>query len=155
MNMRQSLRIDVTEKQHPEDVEFILQQLLAFNRDRAGEGNFQQLAIFLRDAGAHLAGGLIGSTYWQWLYIDILWIDETWRGQGYGHALLEAAEQEAVRRGCKYAFLDTFSFQAPEFYQQRGYVIFGELPNFPPGYSRFFLKKELSTDVEREGMTLN
>ncbi|MDV2991106.1 MAG: Acetyltransferase [Chroococcidiopsis sp. SAG 2025] len=141
--MKQPLRIDTTEKPHPEDIEFILQQLLAFNRDRAGEGNFQQLAIFLRNEGARLAGGLIGSTYWQWLYIDILWIDETWRGQGYGHALLEAAEQEAVRRGCKYAYLDTFSFQAPEFYQQQGYVIFGELPNFPPGYSRFFLKKEI------------
>ncbi|MGL4619789.1 GNAT family N-acetyltransferase [Chroococcidiopsis sp.] len=141
--MKQPLRIDITEKPHPEDIEFILQQLLAFNRDRAGEGHFQQLAIFLRDADDRLAGGLIGSTYWQWLYIDILWIDETWRGQGYGHALLEAAEREAVRRGCKYAYLDTFSFQAPEFYQQQGYVIFGELPNFPPGYSRFFLKKEI------------
>ena len=141
--MKQPLKFDRTEEPRPEDIEFILQQLLAFNRDRAGEGNFKQLTIFLRDAGDRLAGGLIGSTYWQWLYIDILWVDENWRGQGYGHTLLEAAEQEAVRRGCKYAFLDTFSFQAPEFYQQQGYVIFGELPNFPPGYSRFFLKKEL------------
>lgn len=141
--MKQPLRFDITEKPHLEDIEFILQQLLAFNRKRAGEGNFKQLAIFLRDADNCLAGGLIGSTYWQWLYVDILWIDETWRGQGYGHALLEAAEQEAVRRGCKYAFLDTFSFQAPDFYQQQGYIIFGELPNFPPGYSRLFLKKEI------------
>ncbi|MBE9018719.1 GNAT family N-acetyltransferase [Chroococcidiopsidales cyanobacterium LEGE 13417] len=92
--MKQPLRIDITEKPHPEDIEFILQQLLAFNRDRAGEGHFQQLAIFLRNEGDRLAGGLIGSTYWQWLYIDILWIDETWRGQGYGHALLEAASKK-------------------------------------------------------------
>lgn len=144
--MVKSLRFEITEKPHPQDVEFILQQLLAFNCDRAGEGNFQQLAIFLRDVNDLLAGGLIGSTYWQWLYIDLLWVDKTWRGQGYGHALLETAEQEAVKRGCKYAFLDTFSFQAPEFYQQQGYIIFGELPNFPLGNSRFFLKKELGTE---------
>lgn len=48
-----------------------------------------------------------------------------------------------MKRGCQYAYLDTFSFQAPEFYQKRGYVIFGELPNFPEGHHRFFLKKEL------------
>lgn len=62
----------MTEKPRPEDIEFILQQLLAFNRDRAGEGNFKQLTIFLRDAGDRLAAGLIGSTYWQWLYVTTM-----------------------------------------------------------------------------------
>lgn len=82
-------------------------------------------------------------TYWQWLCIVVLWVHESFRGAGYGKALLAAAEQEAVKRGCQYAYLDTFSFQALEFYQKRGYVVFGELPNFPQGHSRYFLKKEL------------
>ncbi|HEY9636555.1 MAG TPA: GNAT family N-acetyltransferase [Coleofasciculaceae cyanobacterium] len=89
------------------------------------------MTLFLRDSDENLLGGLIGSTYWQWLYIDIFWVHESCRGEGDGDSLLAAAEQEAVRRGCRYAHLDTFSFQAPEFYQKRGYVIFGELPDFP------------------------
>ena len=63
---------------------------------------------------------------------------------GIDSTLLTQAEQAAMQRGCRYAYLDTFSFQAPQFYQKRGYVIFGELPNFPQGCSRFFLKKDLS-----------
>ncbi|PLZ04647.1 GNAT family N-acetyltransferase, partial [Fischerella thermalis] len=93
-----------------------------------------------------IVGGLIGETYWQWLYVDVLWVHELFRGKGYGDILLATAEQEAVKRGCQYAYLDTFSFQAPEFYRKRGYVVFGELPNFPQGYSRFF---------SEEGVTVN
>lgn len=141
--MKPLLKIEITETPKFEETEFIVQQLLKFNSQCAGEGNFKHLTIFLRDLDENLVGGLIGSTYWQWLYVDVLWIDESCRGEGYGGSLLAAAEQEAARRGCQYAYLDTFSFQAPEFYQKYGYVIFGELPDFPQGYRRFFLKKLL------------
>jgi GNAT superfamily N-acetyltransferase len=75
--------------------------------------------------------------------LDVLFVQEQLRGQGYGQALLTAAEQEAKQRGCKHAFLDTFSFQAPQFHQKRGYRVFGKLLNFPPGHSRYFLQKQL------------
>lgn len=138
------LKIKIAETPKPEEAEFIVQQLLKFNTRHAGEGNFKPLTIFLRNAEDNLVGGLLASTYWQWLYVDVLWIDKSCRGGGYGDSLLAAAEQEAIRRGCQYAHLDTFSFQALEFYQKRGYVVFGELPDFPAGHSRFFLKKALS-----------
>lgn len=137
------LKIEFVETPTSYETEFIVQQLLKFNSRCAGEGNFKALTIFLRDVDDNLVGGLLGSTYWQWLYVDIFWIHESCRGEGYGDALLAAAEQEAVQRGCKYAHLDTFSFQAPEFYQKRGYFVFGLLPDFPAGHRRFFLKKIL------------
>lgn len=137
-------RIEVAVEPRSDEIEFITQQIIKFNNNRAGsEGNYKPLAIFLRDSDDHLMGGLVGETYWQWLYVDVLWVHGSFRGEGYGDALLAAAEQEAVKRGCQYAYLDTFSFQAPEFYQKRGYIVFGELPNFPQGYRRYFLKKEL------------
>ncbi len=70
-------------------------------------------------------------------------MQEQLRGRGYGQVLLAAAEQEAKQRGCKHVFLDTFSFQSPQFYQKRGYRVFSKLLNFPPGYSRYFLQKQL------------
>jgi GNAT superfamily N-acetyltransferase len=141
--MKPQLRIEIAAEPKLDETEFIVQQLLQFNSCCAGEGNFRQLAVFLRDADENLVGGLIGSTYWQWLYVDVFWIHESCRGGGYGISLLAAAEQEAVKRGCQYAYLDTFSFQALEFYQKYGYVVFGELPDFPTGHSRFFLRKML------------
>jgi GNAT superfamily N-acetyltransferase len=141
--MKPQLKIEIAEKPKLDETEFIVQQLIQFNSRCAGEGNFRQLAVFLRDSDENLIGGLIGSTYWQWLYIDVFWIHESCRGGGYGTSLLDAAEQEAIKRGCRYAYLDTFDFQAPEFYQKLGYVVFGELRDFPAGHSRFFLRKVL------------
>ncbi|PIG95492.1 GNAT family N-acetyltransferase [Gloeocapsopsis sp. IPPAS B-1203] len=141
--MKPQLKMEIAEQPKHDETEFIVQQLIQFNSRCAGDGNFRQLTVFLRDEDDNLVGGLVGSTYWQWLYVDVFWINETYRGGGCGTSLLAAAEQEAVKRGCQYAYLDTFSFQAPEFYQKLGYTVFGELPDFPEGHSRFFLKKVL------------
>jgi GNAT superfamily N-acetyltransferase len=67
---------------------------------------------------------LIGATYWNWLFINLLFVKGELRGCGYGHRLLEIAEDEARKRGAKNAHLDIFSFQAPDFYKQHGYQIF-------------------------------
>ncbi|MBE9098283.1 GNAT family N-acetyltransferase [Vacuolonema iberomarrocanum] len=136
-------RIEIATEPHRDDIEFVVQQLLNFNKNRAGEGNYKPLAIFVRDVDDHIVGGLVGETYWQWLFVDVLWVQESLRGQGFGDVLLSTAEQEAMKRGCRHAYLDTFSFQAPAFYQKHGYVVFGELSDFPSGCSRFFLKKDL------------
>jgi ribosomal protein S18 acetylase RimI-like enzyme len=127
----------------PGEVEFVWEQLAAYNRLYAGQDNHQPLTIFWRESKQAIVGGLLGGTYWDWLHIDILWIHTDLRGQGYGRALLEAAEQEAVKRGCRYAHLETHTFQAVEFYQKQNYTIFGELPDLPRGYTKYFLKKTL------------
>jgi hypothetical protein len=58
---------------------------------------------------------------------------------------MNEAEAEAIRRGCRGAWLDTFSFQARGFYERPGYSIFGTIENFPPGHRRFFLKKDFAS----------
>lgn len=126
------------------DLEAISNGLVAFNRSRADDQSHKSLTLLLRDSANTVVGGLVGSSYWGWLYVDMLWIKEEFRQQGYGHKLLAAAEDEAVRRGCHSAYLDTFSFQALPFYQKRGYTVFGELPDFPVGYRRYFLYKRLN-----------
>jgi GNAT superfamily N-acetyltransferase len=90
-----------------------------------------------------IVGGVIGATYWNWLYINLMWIRKDLRGQGYGTKLLTLAEDEARQRGAKHAYLDTFSFQAPDFYKKQGYEEFGRLDNFPGQYTRYFFSKDL------------
>jgi GNAT superfamily N-acetyltransferase len=114
-----------------------------FNKQQAGEDNSQNLCFVLKSEGGDEVGGVIGATYWDWLYVDLMWIKEDLRRQGYGHRLLTMAEDEARKRGAKKAYLDTFSFQAPEFYKKHGYEVFGELSDFPAGHRRFFLTKKL------------
>ena len=75
------------------------------------------------------------------LHVDLLFLPESLRRNGIGRQLMKDAEREAIRRGCRGAWLDTYSFQARGFYERLGYKIFGTIDDYPPGHSRIFLKK--------------
>ena len=136
-------QLEIAQEPDERDARVVREAVYAYNRSKAGDQHFEPLTIFLRDGRGRLVGGLIGSTYWKWLTTDFLWVAEELRGRGYGRQLLLAAEQEALRRGCEHAWLDTFSFQAKGFYEKLGYVVFGVLDAFPGQHRRYFLKKKL------------
>lgn len=138
---------DSAEHERIRDV--VLNNLRTFNRQRAEPPESEPLSLAVREAGA-LVGGLAGETSWKWLFVELLWINESHRGRGLGAELLRAAEREAVRRGARHAYLDTFDFQARPFYERHGYEVFGTLDDYPPGHRRFFLRKDLVHPGELE-----
>ncbi len=129
-----------------EDVHALVRRLVAYNTAQAGGATWRALLVDVRDAAGELLGGIAGSTFWGWLFISHLWVRDDLRGQGLGAQLLAAAEAEARARGCRHAYLDTFSFQAPGFYEKAGYAPFGVLADYPvgSGHSRSFYTKTLS-----------
>lgn len=135
-------KYEIVFKEKPE-WEIIGSGISAYNKQQAGDDSGKNLCYVIQGPDNEIVGGVIGATYWDWLYVNLMWIREDLRGQGYGKQLLELAEEEARRRGAKNAYLDTFSFQAPGFYKKNGYYSFGELQNFPPGHQRYFLQKKL------------
>jgi GNAT superfamily N-acetyltransferase len=114
-----------------------------YNLDQAGDDNGQRICYVLQGADDEIAGGIIAEAHWGWLYIDLMWVREDLRRCGYGSQLLAMVEDEAHSRGAKNAYLDTFSFQAPDFYKKHGYQVIGELTDFPVGHQRYYLMKEL------------
>ncbi len=135
--------LKLTDAADKEDVLTIYKGLDSYNAQQAQAINYHPLVIFLRDEAGKIVGGLTGETYWGWLHVEALWVDEAVRGQDFGSQLLEMAEQEALRRGCKGAHLDTMSFQAQPFYEKHGYTVWGVLENLPEGHSRIYMKKKL------------
>jgi GNAT superfamily N-acetyltransferase len=115
----------------------------SYNTQHAGADNPRRICYTVRGPDGTTAGGVIGVVFWDWLYVDLMWLPEALRGRGFGRQLLQSLEDEARKQGARYAFLDTFSFQAPGFYQKYGYQVYGQLPDFPAGHTRFYLKKEL------------
>lgn len=101
------------------------------------------LDITIRDPTGEIVGGLVASTYWDWLDIDTLWVSEQVRGKGYGEELRRRSEEEARRRGCRRAKLTTFGFQARGFYEKMGYRVTGELADYPHGGCFYWMRKEL------------
>jgi len=109
----------------------------------------QPLAVLLRAGGTALVGGLVGGTAWQWLSVKLLWVDPRHRRAGHGQRLLAAAESEAIRRGCRHARLNTFSFQAAGFYERCGYRRVLILEDYPPGHQPLFYIKALGESGTR------
>jgi GNAT superfamily N-acetyltransferase len=90
-------------------------------------------------------GGCVGSTVdvWHWLTIDTMWVHPGHRGQGVGRQLLATVEEHARERGCLWAKLNTWEFQAPEFYARLGYVVYGRELDYPPGHVNHLMRKDL------------
>ena len=139
MSKNASMNPHPTEK----EIKYIRESLAAFNEERVGDDGHAALHMVAYDQAGDICGGILGGTYWGWLYIDILWVREDCRRAGIGSALLSKAEQEALRRGCHHAHVDTMSWQAPAFYQKHGYEIIGVLPNIPEGNQKYLLMKAL------------
>ena len=137
------MQIEVESSPSAKALQIIGEGLRQHNDQYLPANNDSIFAVFLRGANGRILGGLIAKAGRGWLKIGSLWIDETLRGQGYGRRLMKTAEAEGIQRGCHSAYLDTFSFQAPEFYLKLGYEIFGTLEAFPDKYKRFFMRKSL------------
>ncbi|MER9598324.1 GNAT family N-acetyltransferase [Mesorhizobium sp. M0244] len=138
--------LETTANPLPQELAFLGERLTAFNDSDVGASGRKTLAVFVRDEHGAIVAGIAGYTAWGWLYVQWLWVEERLRGQRMAGRMLEAAEQEAIARGCHGAWIDTFNPRAAKAYERQGYQPFGVLPDFPVGRSRIFLQKKLKPD---------
>ena len=125
------------------EIAFVNNALQKFNDEKVGPDNHELLNIVEYDNSGNIIAGILGGTYWGWMHIDILWVDENHRKQGLGTQLLKAAENEAIKRGCHSVHVDTMSWQAPDFYKKHGYEIISQLDDIPNGNKKYHLIKKL------------
>jgi ribosomal protein S18 acetylase RimI-like enzyme len=135
--------IAVEETSAANDLEQVKNSLMEFNALKGDLHQPRGLNVLIRDPDLKIQGGLIGYTSGKRLHVDMLWLDETIRYQGYGSKLIAMAEQAAIARGCTFAHLETSSFQAPKFYQKQGYEIFGRFQAPGEAFIIFYLNKSL------------
>lgn len=137
------MKIEITDEIKKQDEDIIFQGLLEYNLARIEDKNPKDLGVYLQDETGKKVAGLIGNTHGNWLFIKFLWVSEELRGHSIERNILNKAEQTAKERGCKYSFLDTFSFQAPEFYKKHGYKKVFALENYPVTGKRYYFTKTL------------
>ena len=129
-----------------EEAEFIDDSLVEFNLSKVPPTQEDFISFNTKvtdDDGNVIAGCLAGMYFWNVVYIDILWVDERYRKKGLGSALLKEVERKAKEEGGYIVHLDTFDWQAKEFYEKNGYTVFGTLENCPKGHNRYYMKKFL------------
>ena len=123
--------------------EFIVNGVDFHNIAATGHSAYYPVQFFLRGDRDEVLGGLLGQIWGQWLFVSYLWVAEPVRGAGNARHLMRAAEDYAIERRCVGAYLSTYSFQAPGFYQKLGYQVFGTLEGFPRGHAHHHLFKML------------
>ncbi len=137
-------KLELTDSDQPEVRKLLYGGLAAHNRHAVAAPDVRPVWVLLRneDKGP-VIGGLMGATAWSHLRIEALFVPELLRGTGAGSRIVALAEDEARRRGCVGAWLDTYSFQARGFYEKLGYAVLGQIDDYPPGHTRYFMKKSL------------
>lgn len=129
------------------DMTFICDKLVEFNLKqvpKTQEKEFVNIIKKILDEDNNIIAGCYAKMYcWNVIYIDILWVDERYRKHGLGSKLLEEIEKIAKEQNCSLIHLDTFDFQAKDFYLRQGYEVFGVLEDCPQNHCRYYLKKKV------------
>lgn len=142
--MNKNFRLVSThDEPNPEDLQILTNGLLAHHKASGHPRKTDHQTILLKNDLNKTVGIVLISFLWNGMKIESLWIEESLRGEGWGKILMESAEAEGIKRGCDFAYTDTFTWQAPNFYKKIGYEEYGKLENFPEGNSLTYLKKNL------------
>ena len=123
---------------------FVTESLAAYNVAATGDSRWYPVGFFLKSARGEWLGGLLGNIWGGWLHVTHLWVAAPMRHRGNGTRLLRAAEEYAAERGCLAATLETASFEARPFYEKLGYEVFASLEDYPPGHTKYYLRKQLA-----------
>ena len=137
------MKFEITSEIKNQDQEAIYKGLLKYNLQRIEDKSAKDLGVYARETEGNIVAGLIGTTHGNWLLVKYLWVSESLRGKNMGSEILKQAESTARERGCRFAFLDTFSFQAPLFYQKHGYQEVFALEEYPLTGKRYYFTKNL------------
>ena len=126
-----------------ENTDPIREGLYAYNREKTG-ADFEEISLLCRDGDGDVMGGVLGHRFGRGVFVEILWVREKDRGKGCGSRLLAELEKIARAGGGRVVQLDTFDFQAPDFYRRRGYEPVGQVRDTPmPGHTKYFFQKRL------------
>jgi ribosomal protein S18 acetylase RimI-like enzyme len=125
----------------PMEIDAVEERLYEHNRAATGHDDGAGLGFVLRDEAGRMIGAAAGYSWAGVSELKQMWVDEAFRGRGYGRALLEAFVAEAQRRGVRRVWVASYDFQAPGLYERLGFVRMAEFAGWPEGHVNVILCK--------------
>lgn len=127
-----------------EDIQILNDGIMAQAKQKKGMKQLDFFAFFIRDEDGKIVGGCAGDNMYGGLFVGQLWVTEELRGQGYGSKLMQQAETLAKESGCHFIAVNTFDWEALDFYKKLGYYVEFERRGFDKNSIFYFLRKDLS-----------
>ncbi|MCB1107439.1 MAG: GNAT family N-acetyltransferase [Chlamydiia bacterium] len=110
--------------------------------EEMGQDGFSEPIAFVVRQERSCIGVLVVRSFWGSLHIKNLWVHRDHRKQGIGRALLSKAFVYGMKEGHAFAFVETLSFQALEFYQKLGFVLEYTRNGYAQGISFHYLRRD-------------
>jgi ribosomal protein S18 acetylase RimI-like enzyme len=126
----------------PNELDAIEIRLYDHNSHTTGRYDGRGLGFVIRDAG-QMVGVAAGYTWAGTSELKQMWIDQAYRGRGYGRALLNAFIEEASHRRVRQIWVASYDFQAPAMYEKVGFKRMAEFEGWPEGHVNVILCKTL------------
>ncbi len=135
----------ITSKVTPDLEKEILQEFIQHSLETIGFDGFQKdyTSFEMRDENQELIGACTVKLFFGNLHIKVLIVKKKYRGQGFGTHLINYALQYAKEKSCSFAFIESMSFQAPEFYKKLGFEVELKRDGYAGGTSFYYLRKDL------------
>ncbi|ANU26657.1 GNAT family N-acetyltransferase [Planococcus versutus] len=143
----------ITQCDVSEECDFIRKKVIEHNEANLPEevkSSVEKMNFIARNKEDEIIGGLTTTSFWQSLQIDFLWVDPSVRGQRVAEKLMAQAEGYARNKEYRLMVVDTFSFQAPDFYRKQGFTEFGNVNDHPKGHSHHYFEKWLIDPTETD-----
>ncbi|MBX3710218.1 MAG: GNAT family N-acetyltransferase [Gammaproteobacteria bacterium] len=150
----QNIQIVIDEKPSSENDEILINHLFKYETEELLHDVPKHISIYLKDENQKIVGGVLIWIHTESIYIPTIWVDENLRQHGYGKKLLQIAEEEGRKRGCKYITLDA-NFQAASFYIKQGYHVIGEIKNYIFNHTKTYFRKSLMLSSTQENNEIN
>lgn len=138
----EAIEFTATTNPKDEEIKIIDEGITEYNLQKNGQQKYIPIASFARVSNK-VIGGITGNLFWNYLYIDLMWIDKNYRKKGIGRKLIKEIEKLSIENGIFRSHLCTASFQSREFYEKCGYTVFGKLDDMPEGETEYYLYKKL------------
>jgi ribosomal protein S18 acetylase RimI-like enzyme len=126
------------------NLDFIRDGIKAYNGMNLPDGEVNAIGCFARDEEDKIIGGLTGEMFNNTVFVEYLWVDENTRTSGVGSKLMALLEEQVKPHGVTHLYLDTYSFQALDFYLKLGFEKVGQYTGYPAaGIDKYFLQKQI------------
>jgi ribosomal protein S18 acetylase RimI-like enzyme len=128
----------------PQRKEYIYKKFAEHSVTKVGFDGFADNPVaFEARENEELIGTCVVQLFWGNLHIKYLIVEEKYRRKGIARSLMEHAFEYGIQKGCKFTFVETVSFQAPEFYQKIGFRTELQRNGYAANASLYYLSKDL------------